>query len=372
MNTSPAWEGHRAFVVKRKQPESGTVTSFYLEPRDGGELPSFRPGQHLGLRLDIPGQVMPVMRSYTLSDSPSRAGHYRLSIKREPAPADQPGAPAGLASNFMHDHVVEGSVLQVRPPSGDFVLRADGKGPVVLLSGGVGCTPMISMLTAVADAGAGRDIWFIHGVRNGTEHAFGALVRDLAAAHDNIHTHVSYSRPAPDDVRGRDYDRAGHVDVGLLEELLPGPSPQFYLCGSTPFMKALYRGLIDWGVDAFQINYEFFGQACDLLADGPETAPATPAGQASLVEGVESYAVTFRQSGVSATWTPASGSLLELAEAAGINPDFVCRSGNCHTCLRQVAEGSFSYMHDDVFMPDGDDEILICSARPTSDLVLEL
>ena len=159
MSQQPAWEGYRPFVVVRKVPESATVTSFYLEPQDGAALAPFKAGQFIGLKIDVPGQFVPVMRSYTLSDSPACTDHYRLSIKREPAPADNPDAPAGAASNFMHDHVEEGTVLQLRAPGGQFVLRPEGKGPVVLLAGGIGCTPLISMLNAVADAGSTRDIW---------------------------------------------------------------------------------------------------------------------------------------------------------------------------------------------------------------------
>jgi ferredoxin-NADP reductase len=369
MSQPPAWDGHRRFRVIRKVPESGTVTSFYLAPEDGGALAPFRPGQHIGIKLDVPGQLVPVMRSYTLSDSPAQADHYRLSIKREPAPADAPDAEPGLASNFMHDRVGEGAVVELLAPGGDFVLRPEGKGPVVLLAGGIGCTPLVSMLAAIADAGSGRDVWFIHGVRNGAEQAFGDFVRGLAAAHPNIHVHLRYSRPGADDVEGRDYDSTGHVDMELLQSLLPGPSPQFFLCGAVPFMKSLYQGLVGWGVDPFQINYEFFGPASELT--GEAAAPATP----EPVPGAaadEVHKVTFRRSGVELLWTPTAGSLLDLAEANGVMADFVCREGRCHTCLQHVADGGFTYFRDGVFPPMSDDEILICSARPTSDLVLDL
>jgi ferredoxin-NADP reductase len=364
MTETPAWDGYRAFVVTEKVAESETVASFYLKPEDGGALPAFRPGQYIGVKLDVPGEIVPVMRSYTLSDSPARLDHYRLSIKREPAPAEAADAPPGAASNFMHDHVEVGSVLQLRAPGGDFVLRAEGKGPVVLLAGGIGCTPVLSMLTAVADSGSARDVWFVQGVRNGAEHAFGEHVRALAAAHPNIHVHVRYSRPGPADVEGRDYDSVGHIDVELLRRLGIGTGPQFYMCGSTPFMQALYKGLIDWGVDAFQINYEFFGAACDLFGRDQPKPQAEDTG--------ESHQVTFKASGVTVTWTPASGSILDLAEASGVKAASSCRSGICHTCLARVVEGGFAYTHDEIIPPAGDDELLICSARPTGDLVLDV
>ena len=358
MSQTPAWEGYRRFTVTRKVPESATVTSFYLVPEDGSELASYRPGQHIGIKLDVPGQFIPVMRSYTLSDSPAERGHYRLSIKREPAPTDDPGQSPGVSSNFMHDHVAEGSTVELSAPGGDFVLRPEGKEPVVLLSGGVGCTPMISMLAAINDVGAARDVWFIHGVKNGVEHAFGDFVRSLATERPNIHAHIRYSQPGADDVLGRDFDSTGHVDMDLLRQLLPGPTPQFYLCGATPFMTSLYQGLTEWGVDPFQINYEFFGQASDLT------------GKAGLDDG-ESHQVTFRRSGVTVKWTPAVGSLLELAETHGISPDFVCRAGNCHTCVQHVVEGAFSYLHEAIIPPMDDSDVLICSAKPDSDLVLD-
>lgn len=368
MNQTPAWAGYRPFVVVRKVAESTTVSSFYLQPEDGEPLPAFRPGQYIGLKLDLPDEFVPVMRSYTLSDSPHRADHYRLSIKREAAPVDSPDAPAGAASNFMHDHVEEGSVLQLRAPAGDFVLRAEGKGPVVLLSGGIGCTPMVSMLSAIADVDSTRDVWFVHGVRNGEEHAFGAHVRALAAKHDNVRAHVRYSRPGVGDVAGRDYDSTGHVDIALLQALGVNTGAQFYLCGATPFMRGLYRGLVDWGVDPFQINYEFFGVASNLGVD--EAAGDVPPEVAGAAD--ESHSVTFKTAGITAIWTPVAGSLLDLAEASGVQAASACRSGICHTCLVNVVDGSFTYLHDDIIPTAADDEILICSARPTSDLVIDL
>lgn len=365
MTTELGWEGYRTFLVDRREAESETVTSFYLVPEDAGVLPSFRPGQSLGFSLDLPDRVVPVIRNYTISNSPKDSSHYRLSIKREPPPANQPDQPPGVSSNYFHDQVQVGTRLQVRAPSGQFVLRPEGKGPVLLLSGGIGCTPMIAMLNAIVDSGSTRDVWFVHGVRNGREHAFGASVRAAAQAHDNIRAHICYSRPDDGDILGEDYDSAGHVNAELLQSLLPDTSAQVFLCGSMPFMKALYNDLIERGFDEFQIVYEFFGNACDLRE--PEQVVA----DMGLTSDVE-FNVEFRQSGVSAGWTPSSGTLLELAEANGVEPDFVCRSGMCHSCLSVILDGGFEYIHDGVVTPMGDDEVLICSARPTSDLVIDV
>ena len=264
MNKKSNWVGYRTFVVDRREPESETVTSFYLIPEDGGDLPGYFPGQSLGFAIDLPGQKRPVARNYTISDSPKNAGYYRVSIKRELPPEDQPNLPAGIISNFFHDKIELGAKVKVRAPSGQFVLRPEGKGPVLLLSGGVGCTPMIAMLSAIAEAGSSRMVWYVHGVRNGRQHAFRSHIRSIASAHENISSHICYSRPEQSDTLGVDYDSVGHVTIDLLRELLPDSSFQVFLCGSTPFMKSLYSGLIESGFDEFQIVYEFFGKASRL------------------------------------------------------------------------------------------------------------
>ena len=184
-------KGLRTFAVERKEPESETITSFYLVPEDGATLPGLLPGQFLTLELDIPGQPKPVIRTYSLSEGPG-AKYYRLSIKREPAPVDQPDVPAGLSSNYFHDRVAVGTRLRVGAPRGKFHLDPDSERAVVLLSGGVGPTPMISMLNAIVESSALRPVWFVHGTRNGREHAMGAHVRRLAEENENVHVHVRY------------------------------------------------------------------------------------------------------------------------------------------------------------------------------------
>ena len=365
MVQTPARRGFRPFIVIQKVVESNLVTSFYLKPKGGGELPTFRPGQSVNIKLNIPDQLIPTLRSYTLSNSPSHSDYYRLSIKRELPPVNAPGAPPGTSSNFMHDHVKEGSEVLLSAPTGEFVLRPEGKGPVVFLAGGIGCTPLISMLTAVADTRSTRKVWFIHGDRNSYENAFGKQLIKLAAAHKNIHVHIRYSRPEANCRLGHDYHSAGHVDMELIRTLIPGPEPQFFLCGGTPFMRSLYQGLIAWGVDPFQINYEFFGQASNLLEESSTS-------QTTIKNVVEHFEVTFQRSGVKANWSTTTGSILDLAEANDINPDFICRSGMCQTCLRRVVQGTFAYFNEGVIPPKGADDILICSAHPTSDMVLDI
>jgi len=361
--TASGWEGFRTFVVDRKVPESDTITSFYLRPQDKEPLPPHLPGQFLTFRLEIPGQAKPVTRTYTISDAP-HAAYYRVSIKREPSPAGRPELPPGLSSNYFHDRVTPGTELCVRAPRGDFWLDPQDDTPVVLLSGGVGLTPMISMLNAIVAKHSGRPVWFIHGVRHGGEHAMGAHVRHLAAQHDNVHVHIHYSEPRSEDVEGRDYEGSGHVSLTVLQDMLPPAAYDFYLCGPPPFMKSLYRGLLDWGVPETRIHYEFFGPATVLK----ETVAPASGDTAPSAEGQQ---VTFARTGLTVSWDTSVESILELAESHGLHPDYSCRSGICHTCMSGLLAGEVDYTTEPADMPDPD-SALICCSRPKTDVVIDI
>ena len=254
------WEGFRGFVIERKVPESETVTSFYLGPSDGAPLPIFVPGQFLTFRLEIPGQSRPVIRTYSLSDSP-KPNYYRISVKREAPPPDRLDLPPGLSSNYFHDALTAGAKLCVKAPRGRFRLDPNDTTPVVLLSAGVGLTPMISMLNAIVEMGNKRPVWFIHGARNRREHAFADHVRNIATRHDNVRFHICYSRPGVQDVLDHAFASPGHLSMDLLRKLLPQNDFDFYLCGPPAFMESLHDGLTSWGVSESRIHYEFFGPA---------------------------------------------------------------------------------------------------------------
>lgn len=358
------WEGFRPFLVDRKVPESETITSFYLRPEDGQSLPSFMPGQFLTFRLDIPGRATPVTRTYSLSDSPNHPDYYRISVKRLLAPTDRPDLAPGLSSNYLHDCVEPGTRLCVKGPRGKFTLDPNDDTPVVLLSGGVGLTPMVSMLNAIAGAGSRRPTWFIHGTPHGGEHAMASHVRRIAETHEDIHTHIVYSQPRSQDMEGRNYDSRGHVNVELLKRLLPPAAYDFYLCGPRPFMKSLYDGLRAWGVAESHIYYEFFGPA-STLKDAVE--PAAVAASKSR-EGVE---VSFAKAGLTIKWDESSDSILDLAEAQGLRPDFSCRMGICHTCMSKLVEGEVEYACDPIDLPDPGC-VLICCAKPKTNVVVDV
>ena len=361
-------EGYRNFVVERRERESETVTSFYLVPEDGAALPAFLPGQFLTFELTIPGQPKPLLRTYSLSDSP-KPEYYRVSIKREAAPADRPDLKPGLSSTYFHDQVDVGAKLRVGAPRGKFHLDPDGERPVVLLSAGVGLTPMISMMNAIVESGTGRSVWFIHGARNGRVHAMGAQVRRMVAANRNVSAHICYSQPEAADIEGRDYDSRGHVDIALLKRVLPFDDYEFFLCGPTPFIRSLYCDLLALDVSEKRIHYEFFGPASILKEDAKPIGPATvPSAETELSGGIE---VTFARSGVTAAWYQACESSLDLAERQGLSPDYSCRSGICHTCMCALVEGEVEYLEDPLDKPEPGC-VLICCARPKTSLVIEV
>jgi ferredoxin-NADP reductase/MOSC domain-containing protein YiiM/ferredoxin len=360
-----AWKGFRPFVVDQKVRESHDITSFYLVSEDGETLPVYMPGQFLTFKLSIPGNPKPVIRNYSLSDSPFHPEYYRTTIKREPPPDD---LSVISASNFFHDQVEPGTKLQVAAPRGDFYLDPQEESPVVLLSGGVGLTPMISMLNAIVETGIKRPVWFIHGTRNGIHHAMCKHMRQVTEANDNIKLHIRYSRPQPEDLKGRDYDSIGHVTVDLLEELLPDKDWDFYICGPPPFMKSLMKDLQGWGVSGNRIHIELFGPA-SLLQEGIRPKHKRP--RKKLVTGEEIFEIVFLQSGITAKWDAAYENLLDFIEDQGVFPDFSCRSGICHTCMYELIEGEVEYSFEPLD-PPYPGQILLCCTRPRSNLVIDI
>lgn len=260
-NSPGGWKGYRRFIVKRKVPESSVVTSFYLKPVDGRNLPEFLPGQYVTVKIN---GVATSPRNYSLSDRPN-AEHLRISVKREPRRVPQ--APAGLVSNYLHDHIQPGDAIELGPPCGNFAIDVGsiGNRPLVLISGGIGITPLLSMLKALAESGATNPVYFIHAARNSAVHAFRHEVSELAKSRPNVHVHFCYDAPAMDDVAERRCDSAGFVDLSLLQQLLPTKDCEFYFCGPKPFMAGLYKNLRQWDVDESQLHLEFFGPREELI-----------------------------------------------------------------------------------------------------------
>ena len=333
-------------IVERRR-ESDVITSFYLRRADGKPLADYEPGQFLPVRLNVPGAQDPVGRTYTLSDAPG-SDLYRLSIKREGGDA--------LVSNHFHDHLNVGSVIQAMAPRGKFALDQSSARPVVLISGGVGITPMIAMANHLAPTG--RRTYFIHGAQNGSVHAFGRHIRQIADNNPDFTAHIRYSRPAGTDRLGKTHDSEGFVDTELLKSLLPLDDYDFYLCGPAPFMQALFDGLGALGVREDRIHYESFGPATVLKRQRRSAGPPQPSsGSQGPVD------VRFDDSDVTVEWTPGSGTLLDLAEEAGLKPLHSCRSGICGTCATRLKCGAVDYIEEPT-APHEDGEVLICCATP--------
>jgi len=257
---SGGWNGWRDFTVENSVPESEIIRSFVLVPTDGRGVMRHRPGQYLTFALDLSGAGH-LKRNYSISSGPDGRS-YRISVKREA----RPGVPPGLASNWLHDHAGPGTVLKVAPPAGEFFLDEKDDGPVVLLSGGVGFTPMMSMLETIAQSGSGRSVWYIHGAENGRVHAMGEHARELASKTGNITVRTFYNAPAPGDQPGLHYDEPGLITADWLARNTPTQEAVYYLCGPRPFLRAMVGGLARTGVPLGSIHYEFFGPADELLA----------------------------------------------------------------------------------------------------------
>ena len=354
------WKDWRDFVVVRKVKESEEITSFYLQPDDQGDIPTFQPGQFLTIKLDIPGQVRPIIRTYSLSDYAEPHTYYRLSIKREPMPPGLDVMP-GIASNFMHDLIHEGAVIPAKPPSGKFVLDVQKSLPAVLISNGVGITPMISMAKAVTRLNPDRPLWFLHGARDGSFHAFREEVSAIAAQNPNLTIHYAYSRPREEDVGH--HDSVGYIDTALIQSLVMQDA-EYFLCGSPPFMEAIRTGLNHAGVPESHVFFEMFTKASKIDSDRP----------LAEVNGnkIEAATIVFTQSNQTIDWSADAESLLEFAEANGLNPSYSCRQGICGTCECKILDGEVEYQTPPTAtVKDG--SVLICISKPkTAKVVLDL
>lgn len=355
------WQDWRNFVVVRKVKESEEITSFYLQPEDGGDIPDFQPGQFLTIKLDIPGQSKPVIRTYSLSDYAELCEYYRLSIKREPMPAGSNFMP-GIVSNYMHDRVQEGSIIPAKPPGGKFVLDPQKSLPAVLISNGVGITPMISMAKATTLHHLHRPIWFVHGARDGRFHAFRDEVVTIAQQNSNLHVHFAYSRPQPEDIGH--YHSVGYVDTALIRSLIQQDA-EYFLCGSPAFMQSLREGLKAAGVSDSQVFFEAFTkdssrgtEARAISADPDETANRAE--------------VVFAESSKTAIWRSEDGNLLEFAEANDLNPPYSCRRGICGTCMCRILEGEVDYQETPVAAIDEGSALICISTPKTARVVLDL
>jgi ferredoxin-NADP reductase/MOSC domain-containing protein YiiM len=354
---APAWPGFRQMRIARIQKESDSVTSFVLAPVDGQQLPAFEAGQFVVLRLRADPGKPPVLRSYSLSDLPA-ADHLRISVKSELN---------GIGSSFLCNHTREGDVLDVSAPRGSFTLRT-GQNPVVLLSAGVGATPVMSMLHALAAEGSRQEIWWIYGARSRVDHPFQEESRSLLKQLLRGRGYIVYSRPAATDQVGTDFDAPGHIDTALIERIGVPKDSDFYLCGPSSFLQSLRDGLRSWGVQAGNVHTEVFGSLGAITpgmaqVDHSPHLPQGPPGSGPPV--------SFARSGITAAWDPKFANLLELAEACDVPVRWSCRAGVCHTCMTGLIGGSIIYSPEPLEKPAAGN-VLVCCSQPEAGVTLDL
>lgn len=357
------WDGLRKFRVVRREPAnaSGTVCSFYLEPHDGRPIPSFRPGQFLTFQLQVPDQPRPVIRCYSISCGPlPELAHYRISVRR---------VDKGLVSRFLHDAVQPGWILDVRAPSGDFHADLSQDHPMVMLAGGVGITPLLSMLEAVVHQQPQRRVWFFHGAMSSQDVIAHQELVELTSRGEHVLTWYCLSHPSEADklVAARQNPAARlrvvtrMITVDWLKEVLPpeaATAAHFYMCGPPPMMDAMMRGLEAWGITPDRIHSEAFG---------PASVARTTGRVAPLGNGA---AVTFARSGKKANWDAGAGNLLAFAEAQGVAIDSGCRVGNCGTCRVAIKSGQVKYSSKPHYAVEAG-SCLPCVGVPAGELTID-
>ena len=354
---APAWPGFRRMRVANIHKESDNVTSFVLAPIDGQPLPIFQAGQFVVLRLLVDPDRPPVLRSYSLSDLPG-ADHFRISVKSESS---------GIGSSFLCNRAREGDVLDVSAPRGSFTL-GPSQLPVVLLSAGVGATPVMSMLHTLAAERSQLEIWWIYGARNRVDHPFAEESRSLLKQLSRGRGYIVYSRPAAIDQVGADFDAPGHIDTALLERIGVSRNSEFYLCGPSSFLQNMRDGLRSWGVLAENVHTEIFG-SLEGVTPGMTRVDHTP----HLPQGPPGSGptVSFARSGITVAWDPKFGSLLELAEACDVPVRWSCRTGVCHTCMTGLIGGSVTYNPEPLERPTPGN-VLVCCSQPNEGVTLDL
>ncbi|HWC39731.1 MAG TPA: MOSC and FAD-binding oxidoreductase domain-containing protein [Acidimicrobiales bacterium] len=352
----PAWAGFQPLRIAEVRRESASVTSFLLVPTDDTTPTTSLAGQYLTVRLRPAIDAPPLVRSYSLSDLADARG-YRISVKRE-----------GAGSTYMHEHLKVGDVIDVAAPRGSFILR-DGDSPVVLISAGVGATPVLAMLHALVREHGSRSVWWLHGARNGDEHPFRHEVDSLLAELPDSHRLVAYSQATTSDTERSQHDTSGRLDLAALEALQVPRDADYYLCGPTGFMHDIGAALTARGVKAERVATETFGSV-SVHASGIVTAnkrsPHPPDGPPGT-----GPTVTFVRSGLSLRWGEQYPSLLDLAEACDVPVSFGCRNGTCHNCESSILAGTVQYNLDPL-EPPPDGRILVCCTRPISELTLDL
>jgi hypothetical protein len=362
--TRLCWNGYRKFVVDRKLQETENICSLYLAPHDRKPLPLFKAGQFLTFRLNVPGREQPIVRCYTISSVPNET-YYRVTIKR---------VPNGAASGCFHDRINEGDILDVQAPRGNFCVEPASQEPLVLIAGGVGVTPFLSMAGAIAESGSGREVLLFYTVRNGREQVAKEELRSLASTHENIQIFVNHSSPTEQDQPGRDFDFKGRISIETLKRVLPANNYDFYLCGPPSMMESLVGDLQEWGVPSKSILTEAFGSCSVHAVKRRKAARANGSNGKQTKKTAVAAApmrVTFSKSCRSEIWDSSYDDLLSFADETGIQIESGCAAGSCGTCQTAIRSGCVKYSEVPDFLCE-ERTCLPCVAVPDGDLVLDV
>jgi ferredoxin-NADP reductase len=360
---SQSWNGIRKFRVARKVEEGGDIISFYFEAHDGKPIPSHQPGQFLTFSLKVPEKKRPEVRCYSLSDQANLLG-YRVSIKRVPPPRKQPDVPPGKVSNFFHDHVHEGDIVDCLAPGGDFFLDLTHHSPIVLIAGGIGLTPMVAMLNAVAERGFDREVWLYYGVRDTREQVMMEHLTEVARRNpEHFKFNMCYSGtdittlPPDPDIQYH----GERVSVDLFKRTLPSNNFQYYICGPPPLMDSITHDLREWGVPDSSVHFESFG---------PASVSKTPKAEEVAASADSSLTISFSKSGEEFQWDPAAGNILAFALDKDIDIPSGCRAGSCGTCVSAIKSGDIEYLKPPSQKPDNG-SCLTCISVPKTNLVID-
>jgi len=346
------WHGIRKFIIDKKILECEGICSFYLKPLDEGYLSDFKPGQFLTFELPINNKI--ITRCYSLSDK-YQPDYYRISVKHAKHPPKQPEIPDGLSSSYFHTQLSEGDIINVRAPDGHFYLQRQSNKTPVLLSSGVGITPVMSMLETLLAEHYDGDIWFFLGVRSSVDHPFKDHLEQISEHYPQVKLVICYSRPDENDLLNRDYHVHGRLNADVLKAKLPDMDNDYYICGPGPMMDGMIKGLIEYLVDEQHIYFEAFANSA----------------HEEIKTSIDRAVINFEQSEKQEIWTKDDGVLLEFIENHEIEINSACRAGNCGSCKAKVVSGEVEYIKKPGYdIKEG--ECLTCISTPKTDLILDL
>lgn len=349
------WNGVRKFRVKAKVRECHDTYSFLLTPHDRKALPEFRAGQFLTVRLDVPGQTRPVIRCYSISNAPDPKS-YRITVRR---------VPDGVASPFLHDDVEEGQLLDIQAPRGDFWLDPVRQNPAVLIAGGIGITPLVSMIDAIADSQSGREVHLFYSVRHPNDLIMLQDMRAQAERHENIRVYIGASTKQKL-AEGPELNFSGRINVELLSSVLPSNNFDFFICGPPSMMATMVPDLVAWGVPKNRVHTEAFG-ADSVRVIGATNMPKADETTAAIPV---SASVRFSRSDKSGQWTSGTHDLLEFAESMDVPIPSGCRAGSCGSCVTAIRSGKVRYLEPPSY-PCDDGTCLPCIAVPADAVELD-